>query len=166
MTQPSISPAERIRDLSSINADVPTLLASASGAIKALTGDPADSASQDHPREPSLQSSKEAFTSNANTYFTTIQAIMARLRRQAYALEEAGILAAETPALSSGARVQGIEEERLVNGGLGNLDIAWLNSRVGGGGLEKESEVLEEAKNLAEEELKHKNEGDDEMKDS
>ncbi|PSK54087.1 hypothetical protein B9Z65_7893 [Elsinoe australis] len=176
MPQPHISSTDRIRDLSAINSEVPTLLSSASGAIRALTGE-TSSNPDTMDSDASLQNSKEAFTSNAQAYFTTIQSIMARLRRQTYALEEAGIIAAEAPIMAAstaqekrtaqpGQRQgpQGGEEERLVNGGLGNLDVAWLNSRVGKGGLEKEGEVLEEAKRLAEEALRRKG-ADDEMRD-
>ncbi|KAG8630805.1 hypothetical protein KVT40_002424 [Elsinoe batatas] len=188
-SQPTISSTDRIRDLSSINADVPTLLSSASAALLALTGEvpPASSSPNDASPPPtthdpqSLDAAKQAFTTNAKTYFTTLQSVMARLRRQAYALEEAGIISAEAPILASASsgpagriRAQGgpmgqktqTEEERLTNGGLGGLDVAWLNSRVGKGGLEKEGEVLGEAKGLVEDALRGKREGEVEMGDA
>lgn len=103
---------------------------------------------------------------------------MARLRRQAYALEEAGIIAAEAPTLSttsstgeagagtrpghgqgagirrapvvpSGGRQQ-VEEERTTNGGLGNLDVGFLNSRGARVGGEKEEELVGEARRMLE----------------
>lgn len=183
-TQPSISSADRIRDLSSISSDIPTLLTSASAALSSLTGQSPDSSTP-----LSLDASKSAFTEHTQTYFTTLQAVMARLRRQAYALEEAGIIGAEAPVLSGGgsssaqqipnstqgagvrrnipapatgpAQKPGDEVERTTHGGLGNLDVAWLNSRVGKSGLEKEGEVLAEAKRLLEEVMRREGEGRD-----
>ncbi|KAF4556287.1 Hypothetical protein D9617_1g081630 [Elsinoe fawcettii] len=183
MSQPTISSTDRIRDLSAIASDVPTLLSSSSAALAALAGDvstpplsPKGIPSPDPNDSAALAEAKQAFTTNAKLYFTTLQSVMARLRRQVYALEEAGIIAAEAPVLASsapqdrsrapaGGKVQ--EEEKLINGGLGGLDVAWLNSRVGKGGLEKEAEVLEEAKRLVEEALKgRQGEGEVEMRDA
>lgn len=59
------------------------------------------------------------------------------------------------------------EADRLVNGGLGNLDVAWLNNRIGKGGLEKEEEILREARELLEKVVrKEKEEKDEEMEDA
>lgn len=179
MSQPIMPPAERIRELSSINADVPAMLTAAGSAIGALTNKPltntdendmsVDGASEDAISNPNAH--KEAFRKHTTTYFTHLQSIMARLRRQAYALEEAGIIAAEVPTLSTtGAATEGAvqraaprrgapgltgatssqrpadEGDRIKNGGLGNLDVGWLNSRSNSVGLEKEAELVAEAK--------------------
>ncbi|KAF2155174.1 hypothetical protein K461DRAFT_292057 [Myriangium duriaei CBS 260.36] len=211
---PTVSSTERIRDLSAISSDVPSLLTSASAALASLSGRPPPSTSENGDIDiamsptggvsstPSLQDSKIAFTNHAQAYFTTLQAVMARLRRQAYALEEAGIIGAEAPVLSAGQQQgqerqqqqqagrlninQGAgvrrnvpapaatglagqkpqeEADRITHGGLGNLDVAWLNSRVGKGGLEKESEVLEEGKKLLEDVLRSKEGQDANMTD-
>ncbi|GAM83223.1 hypothetical protein ANO11243_012090 [Dothideomycetidae sp. 11243] len=202
--QPTISSTERIRDLSAISADVPSLLTSASATLSALTGraQPQDGDMSLSPTNgaasASLQDSKAAFTQNAQAYFITLQALMARLRRQAYALEEAGIIAAEAPVLqqtqsnpqqqagrpniNQGAGVRrnvvgpapGVgggqqkaqeDAERITHGGLGDLDVAWLNSRVGNGGLEKEGEVLAGVKRLLEDVLQAKDQRDTDMTD-
>jgi len=190
MSQSSISSSDRIRELSAINTDVPSLVSSAGHAITALTNRPHDRTtnghangdidmedgdSDDHGR---VDVHKEAFTKHATAYFHHLQSIMARLRRQAYALEEAGIIAAEAPTLSttstteqpqravagqgagvrrapmgpaSGTR-QPIEEvERITNGGLGNLDVGYLNSRGNRVGTEKEAELVAEARKMLEE---------------
>lgn len=186
MSQPSIGASDRIRELSAINAEVPALLISASGAINALTarsarapangtsnGDIEMDGSPASPQSP-VDAHKQEFTKNTTAYFTHLQAIMARLRRQVYALEEAGVIAAEAPTLSttstteqtpramplggagvrragpgmSVAQRQAVEPEaeRVTNGGLGNLDVGYLNSRGNRVGLEKEAELIAEAK--------------------
>ncbi|KAI5201159.1 hypothetical protein E4T39_05393 [Aureobasidium subglaciale] len=179
-SQPTMTPAERIRELSAINADVPALLSSAAGAINALTDRPLNANSSDSdemvddPSNHSTAAHKEAFTKNTTAYFTHIQSIMARLRRQAYALEEAGIITAEAPTLSttgaapetSGlgrrgplgqAQRQPAEEgERVTNGGLGSLDVGLLNSRGNSVGLDKEAELIAEAKQMVAEMLKER----------
>ena len=88
-----------------------------------------------------------------------------------YALEEANIIAAEIHTLSSSApsRQQQpnggtgrgapataslAEPERITNGGLGNLDVGWLNSRGNKVGVEKEAELMKEARELAEQVLR------------
>ncbi|KAK6003678.1 hypothetical protein QM012_009449 [Aureobasidium pullulans] len=176
---PTVTPAERIRELLAINADVPALLSSAGGAINALTNRPPNAASNDSDDMVDVQSDnsaaahKEAFTKHTTAYFTLIQSIMARLRRQAYALEEAGIIAAEAPTLSttgaaeaSGparrgpvgqAQRQPAEDgDRVTNGGLGNLDVGLLNSRGNSVGLDKEAELIAEAKQMVAQMLKER----------
>lgn len=174
MATPSISPADRIRDLSNINGEVALLLESAGQAINSLTDRPVnspDSGDEDTnmngtSEQSSLKDHREAFASHTKAYYTHLQAIIARLRRQAYALEEAGIISAEAPstAIASQSRQnmgqgQGRgqftaqEPERITNGGLGNLDVGWLNSRGTKVAAEKESELIQEAKELLEESL-------------
>ncbi|GAB7351334.1 hypothetical protein MBLNU459_g2024t1 [Dothideomycetes sp. NU459] len=189
MLQPTITPADRIRELSAINANVPAMLASAGSAIGALTNKPLNSNAQSddiqmddgsNDVDSDLAAHKEAFTKHATAYFTHLQSIMARLRRQAYALEEAGIIAAEAPTLSTtgaGEPAQRLptgpggfarrggaapmqqrqgaaeESERITNGGLGSLDVGLLNSRGNSVGIEKEAELVAEAKAMLKEVL-------------
>lgn len=184
-SQPVFTPAERIRELSEINNDVPTLLLSAGKAINALTNRPLhgdeENGSSGATLSTSVQEHKDVFVDNAKAYFTAAQSIMARLRRQAYALEEAGIIAADAPTLSApgaaeasqrtgAAQAPGFSRggapgrgpmapqrqsaddgDRITNGGLGNLDVGLLNSRGNSVGLEKEAELMAEAKELLEE---------------
>ncbi|KAK5173181.1 uncharacterized protein LTR77_003303 [Saxophila tyrrhenica] len=176
MASQTISPADRIRDLSAINAEVAELLQSAGHAINSLTDRPlitgdGDAHMQNGSEAASIDKRKQAFAENTQGYYTHLQAIVARLRRQAYALEEAGIIAPEASSLAGSAQqrqsmssqgqqrgqataasVQ--ETERITNGGLGNLDVGWLNSRGNKVGVEKESELIDEAKKLLEESLK------------
>ncbi|KAI5361452.1 Putative mediator complex, subunit Med11 [Septoria linicola] len=171
--QRTISPAGRISELSGINKDVATLLESAGQAVHALTNRPLnlhDSLDEDTQMSDSTSDSvdarKDHFRENATSFFENLQAITARLRRQAYALEEAGIItpdplnvpeqpkAAPPPAQGRGMAVvpkeQQLDPERIKNGGLGNLDVGWLNSRGNKVGAEKEAELVQETKDLLE----------------
>lgn len=176
MASQTISPADRIRDLSNINDEVAAILQSAGQAINSLTDrplkrDPAgdgDTHMEGDDGVASLQDRKDAFSEHTQAYYTHLQAVVARLRRHAYALEEAGIITAEAPqiglseqqkqAAAQQAQKRGpvaavAEPERITNGGLGNLDVGWLNSRGNKVGAEKESELIDEVKQLLEEAL-------------
>lgn len=151
MASKTISPADRIRELATINAEVTAMLQSAGHAINALTPRPV---SEDN-ATPSLDDRKEAFTHHTEAYYTGLQSIVAQLRRQAYALEEAGIIAPEASSITAttqqqrpGAPATAPDSQRITNAGLGNLDVGWLNSRGNKVGAEKENELVDEAKKL------------------
>lgn len=178
MARRTLSAADRIRELSSINAEVATMLQSAGQAINSLTSRPLetpaerdeDTAMTESDDQTTIDDRKAAFTNHAEAYYTSLQSLTARLRRQAYALEEAGIVSAEAPGLPSSSQqrqnapvvgsgrpqsgvVPSQEPERVTNGGLGNLDVGWLNSRGNKVGVEKENELIREARKLLEEKL-------------
>ncbi|KAK5135162.1 hypothetical protein LTR08_005548 [Meristemomyces frigidus] len=164
MAVTEITPAARIRELNAINEQFAAVLQHAGQAIKALSPDAGNS-------EYGVDARKETFENESRAVFTSIQSGTAQLRRQVYALEEADIIAAEAPALSSSApprqqqsnagpgrgapaATPTAELERITNGGLGNLDVGWLNSRGNKVGAEKEAELVEEARRLAEQSLR------------
>ncbi|KAF2166275.1 hypothetical protein M409DRAFT_66744 [Zasmidium cellare ATCC 36951] len=172
MAEQTITPAERIRELSAINTDVAVMLTSAGQAINALTNRPARAADGDaqmtDDASSTMDAHKKAFTENTEAYFINVQAVFARLRRQAYALEEAGIIDSDDSALATTVprsttgpvepQARGTpplapkqEPVRIVNGGLGKFDVGWLNSRGNKVGEEKEAELIQEAKELLEE---------------
>ena len=168
MASSEISPASRIRELSAINADIPSMLEAAGKAVSALTNKPlikSDGGDMDVDVEEggkaaTVEERKEVFAEQTKAYYTTLQAIVARLKRQAYALEEAGIIPAEAHTTLSSSAQNGQagpavakEPERITNGGLGNLDVGWLNSRGNKVGAEKESELVEEGNKLLEDTL-------------
>lgn len=156
-----ISAAERIKELSSIDQDVARVLQSAGQAFSVLSDDTPQSLSGKDASDPT-----ERFENHCNEYFTIVQSIAARLRRQAYALEEAGIIAVDSAApesqtsqasTSSASKLasdfsQGRPDVSMpiTNGGLGNLDIGWLNSRRDDVGRHKEAELWAEARKRAE----------------
>ncbi len=168
----SITPAERIRDLLVIDRDVTQVLRSASQAINALTTKhqhQTEVLQQDEAlmpeRHEALESSKHTFETHTNDFYTLVQSITARLRRQAYALEEAHMIATEPastdteppPSVANvvplggrsngtafggpAAQVRPEPPMPITNGGLGNLNIGWLNSRRDEVGKQKEAEL-------------------------
>ncbi|KAK4985476.1 hypothetical protein LTR66_003107 [Elasticomyces elasticus] len=161
MPSATFTSADRIRELSVINTDVSAMLAAAGQAINSLTNRPLPSN-----QDGDGHNHKQAFTENTTAYYTHLQAIVARLRRQVYALEEAGIIEAEArnhnaiaaksvtlPGTGGQAGRTGPEPEKITNGGLGNLDVGWMNSRGNNVGAQKEAELIEEAKQMLEERL-------------
>lgn len=176
MATQTLSTADRIRELTEVNSDVASMLSAAGQAINALTNRPLnatndaddDTNMDDTQGSATLESRKESFQQNSQVFYTNLQAVVAKLRRQAYALEEAGIITPEAATLSTIA-VQAPKQpanqpgrppqqsdqqpERITNGGMGNQDIGWLNSRGNRVGADKEKELVEDAKKLLEDVL-------------
>ncbi|CAK1359153.1 unnamed protein product [Cercospora beticola] len=176
----TFTPEERIDELSEINQDVSKLVTSAGQAIHALTNRPLNLyASGDDEDEQmagtnndTVEDRKAQFKDNTESFFTHLQSIFVMLRRQTYALEEAGIITpdplalpeqpkpVQAPAQSTPRgfapvpKEQQLDPERIKNGGLGHLDIGWLNSRGNKVGAEKEAELVQEAKALLEDVLR------------
>jgi hypothetical protein len=175
MSAQTFSSADRIRELIEVNSDVASMLSAAGQAINALTNRPLNAPNDDDndtnmedTQEPAkIQAHKKAFQQNSNAFYNDLQAIVAKLRRQAYALEEAGIITPEAASLSvisvqrpklpsaqpsqAGRPPQQTEQpdrERITNGGMGNQDIGWLNSQGNRVGAEKEKELVEDTKKL------------------
>ncbi len=132
--------------------DIVSLIQAAGLAIKTLSpitplphGD-----DQDESQPGNIESRKAAFTSSTASYFRLLDSISVRLKRQIYALEEADILPPEnepTAADSSGAGQTAVGGRKgLAAGGLGNLDISWLNSRSDVVGKRMEAELWTKAR--------------------
>lgn len=165
MASRNVTPADRIRELNDISSGIAEMLKHMGQAINPLSPNAQEG-------DDSPEARKETFEEQSRAAFFGIQAFNARMKRQAYALEEAGIITAEASSLSATStqqQAQGAaggrggrqtapvsEPERLTNGGLGNLDVGWLNSRGNQVGAEKEAELLHEAKALLQEELERK----------
>ena len=165
---------ERIRQLSSINAEVAEMIKHAGQAINALTNRPlsesededGDEDMADHQQSFSADDRREAFKRHTTAFYVGVQSITAQLRRNVYGLEEAAIITSEASTAQSteqpvrpGAGLQAgrtpkEEAPRITNGGMGNLDVGWLNSKGNKVGAEKENELMKEAKDLLESELK------------
>lgn len=112
-----------------------------------------------------MEQQKESFTAATSSYFTLISSLDVRLRRQIYALEEADVLPADTSskesqrnlAVPSGtsataggsngapSRLTGSGKGAITGGGLGCLDLGWLNSRNDRVGKEMEAELWDHA---------------------
>lgn len=172
MATQTLSSAGRIRELTEVNSDVASMLSAAGQAINALTNRPLnapndddnDTAMDDTQEPATLEARKQAFQQNSTDFYNNLQAVVAKLRRQAYALEEAGIITPEATSLSTisvqaakpppqnqpGRPPQQTDQqpERITNGGMGNQDIGTLNSKGNRVGADKEKELVEDTKKL------------------
>ncbi|SLM34410.1 Mediator complex, subunit Med11 [Lasallia pustulata] len=155
---------QRIKQLNDIDRDVAKLLQSAGLAIKALSN--VSTAPEAAIRSATLEQHKGTFTTATAQYFSLLSSIDIRLRRQIYALEEAEIISAEAPAKethsnpnlstafaafgggqSGTAALQTATEKNITStaGGLGNLDVGWLNGRNDNVGKDMEAELWAKA---------------------
>lgn len=118
----------------------------------------------------SIEHQKEHFRSEASQYFSLLSSIDVRLRRQVYALEEAEIIPAEavkeqqtslavpsifahlgSPQNSSSPKQPPLSKSVHIGGGLGTLDVGWLNSRNDNVGKEMEAELWAKAEDFVKE---------------
>lgn len=116
---------------------------------------------------PSIEQQKENFKNAASQYFSLLSSIDVRLRRQVYALEEADIIQAEAvkeqqtslavpssfTSLGATQNSSSTKQPRLnknvqLGGGLGALDVGWLNSRNDNVGKEMEAKLWAEAEDF------------------
>ena len=117
----------------------------------------------------SIEQRKESFTAATSQYFSLLSSLDDRLQRQIKALGEAQIIPKEVtstaitrdkpsalaaPSLGSSlgtmpntslSKQSGGLKGSITGGGLGTLDIGWLNSRNDNVGKTKEAELWEEA---------------------
>lgn len=142
------------------NQNVTKLLRSAGMAVKALTEASSNETGQDASNVPPIQQQKKEFTAATTEYFALVSSVDVGLRQQINALEEAEIIAKEAVPKESqssdpaGASTQAsagsgpppiANRSTITNGGLGNLDISWLNSRNDKVGKEMEAELWQKA---------------------
>lgn len=117
------------------------LVHSAGLAIQALTNAKSDD-SPSPTEQASLDAHKKRFKEATARYFSLLSSIDVRLRRQVYALEEAGALAPDSASRSND--VPG------GSGTAGSLDVSWLNSRKDTVGKDKEAELWAVAREFVE----------------
>ena len=134
--------------------------------MRALTNE-SPAPSQNSVQASALESHKANLQASAAKYFALLSSIDVQLRRQVYALEEAEIISAETSNITKAgsalpaalAKMTGeaasapssqntSDKTTSAAGGLGNLDIGWLNSRSDAVGKEMEAEIWEKAEAL------------------
>jgi hypothetical protein len=147
------------------NQDIVKLLRSAGLAVKALTRTMSTTSGDSSSHVVSVKQQKESFAGATSSYFALVSSLDVRLRRQIYALEEADILRAETsskesmndPSVPWGASVTAggsngppprstwSGRASITGGGLGSLDVGWLNSRNDSVAKGKETELWYQA---------------------
>ncbi|KAI4158895.1 MAG: hypothetical protein L6R39_000454 [Caloplaca ligustica] len=155
------SAAERIAQLNSVDKDVAKLLHYAGNAIKTLTVHAPESEGSQGNHAQDIEQRKAGFAAASSEYFTLLASIDVRLRRHITDLEIAGILPSE--AVTQDFRPTQIEQNHqkppinpkntVTNGGLGNLDIGWLNSRNDNIEKTMEAELWKESQKLVEKTL-------------
>jgi hypothetical protein len=122
------------------------LLQSAGLALKTLT-------STQETLTPAPSDRRAAFESASNSYFQALQTVDVGLRRQIIGLEEADIIPADR-VKGKGKESQdpfaggksGAGTDQAAEGGMGKLDIGWLNSRSSRVGRDMEAELWEKAR--------------------
>lgn len=137
------------------------LVQTAGQTLKILT------ASQEPGESQSPHEKRKAFESASNSYLRTLQSVDVRLRRQILGLEEADIIPADkaksknkgksavepteprrpaVPGNMAGSKTDDVAPE----GGMGNLDIGFLNSRSGRVGRDMEAELWSKSRKFLE----------------
>ncbi|KAL9587510.1 MAG: hypothetical protein Q9212_000212 [Teloschistes hypoglaucus] len=176
------SAVERIAELNDIDQDVAQLLHSAGLAIKTLTtstlatGEYSENLDQELDQD--IGQRKERFSAASSQYFSLLASIDVRLRRQISALEKAQVIPSEASTKESQTDLDtattltrmsggspsplvGSSKDPIMNGGLGNLDVSWLNSRNNKVEKDMEAELWEGAHNLVQKTLEGKGVKDD-----
>lgn len=100
----TFTPSERIAELNQIDQSVSSLLSSAAEAVGLLS----NSATNIDSAPKTLASAQARFTKVSATYFSTLSEIEVRLRRQVYALEEAGLVEPGTDKDAKAGRTAGV----------------------------------------------------------
>ncbi|KAG4029097.1 hypothetical protein MFRU_017g00340 [Monilinia fructicola] len=153
--------AERIQQLNEIDKSILQLVQTAGQTLKILT------TSQEPGETQSPDERRNAFENASNSYLKTLQSVDVRLRRQILGLEEANIIPADkaksknkskgptevvetrrpaVPGNMAGNKVDDI----VVEGGMGNLDVGFLNSRSGRVGRDMEAELWAKSRKFLE----------------
>ena len=129
--------------------DVAKLLHSAGLAVQALRKVSRTAPADDSTLSSTIEQQKQNFNQAASQYFSLLSSIDVRLRRQIYALEEAEIIPADVPLKEKqinltvpsafaalvnvpvASSVKHTASSKIAGGGggLGTLDVGWLNSR-------------------------------------
>ncbi|KAF2858537.1 hypothetical protein K470DRAFT_259715 [Piedraia hortae CBS 480.64] len=163
-----ISPADRIRECNEINEEYARLLEYAGRAINAL--------SPNAQSEGDAEMRRNTFEHNAREFFIHLQSATAKCKRQAYALEEAGIIVHKVPksyaepvGMAAGMESHGAfhtakrKTQAITNGGMGKLDVGWLNSRGNKVGAKKEAELMDEANSVIKDLTAEKNDASEQQ---
>lgn len=149
--------------------NVVKLLHHAATAIRTLTVFAPEAGGHEDADGSVLEQRKADFAAASSQYFASLSSIDAQLRRQITALEDAGVLPSEavieesqpTPAqsqtgLDPAKRPPTKPKSTITNGGLGNIDIGWLNSRNDNVEKIMEAELWEQAQALVQKTLASK----------
>lgn len=122
-TVDTFTPAQRIAELNKIDQSLADLLASASEAISVLAN------KQDGVQKTaSYHTQEQKFEKVSRNYSATLSAVEVGLKRQVYALEEAGLIQSGDEQDVKKARAVEARFDGISGGG--QLDASWLNARA------------------------------------
>lgn len=131
-----ITSSDRIKELNEVDGAVAQLLYAAGEAIRILGSSSTAN---------NLSSAKSLFLQSITTYFTVLSSIDVRLRRQVYALQEAGLIAdGDAKDAKRGATAAGAGTAVVGTGG--PFDLSWVNSRGDQAEKDMEREVWSSAR--------------------
>ncbi|KAJ5296147.1 hypothetical protein PENANT_c021G07309 [Penicillium antarcticum] len=128
---------DRIQQLNEVDKDVTKLIHSAGLAIQALTSSkpvPTDSCPA---ADGSLDSHKARFKEATSQYFSLLSSIDVRLRRQVYALDDAGALGGD----SDSGKSTRTDSSTGTSSSANPMDVSRLNSRKDPTAMDKEAEI-------------------------
>ncbi|KAF7545759.1 hypothetical protein G7046_g9484 [Stylonectria norvegica] len=152
--------AENIQQLNDIDQCIVQLMNHTATALKSLTipssstaSDPTVEASQPH-LDPTSQ--KQDFRSATDSFVKTLHSIDVRMKRQIFALEEAGIVNLSTPLRQDRQAQAKASLKPSGVGTIGKLDVGWLNSRGSRVERDMEGELWSKAKDLLSKEAGNK----------
>ncbi len=123
----TFTPATRITELNAVDTSITTLLTSAATTVGILSNSPSCAP---NPPPTTLEEAQSQLTDAVETFFSTLSTIEVRLRRNIYALEEAGLVETGDEKDARKRRALGTEMARV---GGGPLDPSWLNARADNG---------------------------------
>lgn len=155
------------------------LLRSAGLAIKTLTCTEPEADGNHDGQSQTIEERQQDFATASSRYFSLLSSIDVRLRRHISALEDAAIIPFEKITKDSESSRDGPTvnmpmsntrpgmsgRDAVTNGGMGNLDVGWLNSRNNNVGRAMEAKLWKEAHELLETTLEAKARGDVTMSD-
>ncbi|KAM6509192.1 hypothetical protein FSOLCH5_012185 [Fusarium solani] len=158
-TQKPFTVEENIKQLNAIDQSAVQLMSHTATALNALTTPSSgDGAPNTDPSgeavKPSLNppAQKEAFRSATDSFLTTLHAIDVKMKRQIFALEEAGIVNLANPQRQEPNGPPKASLKPNGTGAVGNLDVGWLNSRGTRVERDMESELWARAKEVLQKE--------------
>lgn len=148
----------RSSDTSLPSQDIVSLLALGGKAIQSLgnqsPSEPNDSTADQAPRNPEEQT--QTFQDTMDKFLTTLHKVDVRVKREIFALEEAGILTIDkTKVKDEDENTQADQDSKQTlepngMGMVGNLDVGWLNSRSNQVEMEMEAELWTNARKALE----------------
>ncbi|KAI9155180.1 hypothetical protein HJFPF1_07756 [Paramyrothecium foliicola] len=146
---------ENIHQLNAIDRAIVQLMNHTATALNALTFSPSSKEANPGTEAPSdslnPEAKKEAFKSATDSFLDALHGIDVRMKRQIFALEEAGIVNLSSVTRQDAASAAPKASLKPNGSGtVGNLDVGWLNSRSTKVERDMEAELWDKARKFLE----------------